>query len=136
MAIWRFTETDSRVKPRKSVQAVQVASEGEPAITDGLNLQGVAGFNLFAVCDVGEAFTSDTTTFKAYRFDATAGVMTRASEHDVSVGVGGVGARGICATFTVASPRGRIIHIWDGTGVTGGNVTVTYTASMLVGDLA
>jgi len=135
MAVWTLFPADLNVIPtRRSIQAEQTNAESDPGVDDGLNLEAVAGFTVYFVCAEGEAFNSATTLFKAFRYDErVGGLPVRSAEHDVTVGADGVGFRGIAAAFSVASPRGRVCHIWDGTGVTGGNVTVTYTASMLVG---
>lgn len=133
MATWALLDTNASHAPRRSIAANETAAEGVPGATDGLSLEGVAGFTLYAACGLGETWNAGTAVLKAWRYDPMVGVMSRAAEHDVTVGTDAVGQRAIAVAFSVASPRGRICHIWDGTGVTGGNVTVSYTASMLVG---
>jgi len=129
VATWARLTTGTR-----DVQATQSVGEPVPSVGDGLDLAGVAGFNLWMVCDAGQSFSSADVVFEAYRYDAASGVWARAPEHDITIGSSAVGERSIAVAFTVASPRGRICHVWDGTGVTGGNVTTTYSTSLLTGE--
>ena len=129
MATWTRLSTGT-----KDVQAVQSVGESVPAAGDGLDLSGVAGFNLWMVCDSGQSFNSADVVFEAYRYDEASSVWARAPEHDITIGSSAVGERSIAVAFTVASPRGRICHVWDGTGVTGGDVTTTYSTSLLTGE--
>lgn len=119
----------------KDVVATQTNSEGAPTSSDGLSLDGVAGFTFWAQCATGQTFNNAASVFAAWRYDPACGDdPVRAPELDVTVGASGVGLAAFASAFTVGSPRGRIVHVWDGTGVTGGDVTTTYTASLLTGE--
>ena len=131
MATWvKYRDTH----PNRSCYAVQTNAEGAPSGTDGMDLGGIAGFTLYASCEEGQTFNDAAAVFEAWRYDATVGVWSRAAELDVTVGASQTGVRSLAVAFSVASPRGYIAHIWDGSGVTGGNVTVAYAASRLIGE--
>lgn len=138
MAAWVLYDTDASHAPRRSISGIETAAEAgsTPATTAGLNLEGVAGFTMYAFADGGQTWNSATAVLKAWRIDPLINVYFRAPELDVTVGAEAVGQRGIAVAYSVSSPRGRIVHVWDGTGVTSGNVTVAYLASMLVGGKA
>ena len=119
----------------KSVYQIQSPGASAPTDpTDGLNLESIAGFTLYATCDSGQSFNSAATMLKAYRYDPYVGIWARAAELDITIGSEPLTLRSIATAFSVSSPRGSIAHIWDGTGVSGGNLTISYTVSMLTGD--
>lgn len=116
-------------------QAVQTNAESDPATSsEGLSVRGVAGYTFTAECAEGQTFNNAATVFAAWTWDDAIGAWARVPEADITVGAEALGSRRFAVTFTVSSPRGRRIHVWDGTGVTGGNVTTTYTASLLTGE--
>ena len=116
-------------------QAVQTNAESDPGtVAEGVSARGVAGYTFTAECENGQSFNNAATVFKAWTWDDTVGFWSRVPEADITVGADVLGSRRFAVSFTVASPRGRRIHVWDGTGVTGGNVTTTYTVSLLSGE--
>lgn len=113
-------------------QAAQSNAETDPTGSDGMNARGTAGYTFWAEAAVGQTFTAGVV-FEAWIYDAATGQWARASEADITVGAAEDGLRRFAVSFTVASPRGRRCHVWDGTGPAG-PVTTTYTASLLTGE--
>lgn len=115
----------------RDAQAVQTVSEAPTSNTEGLWVGGVAGYTFWASLPEAQAFVSGTV-FAAWAYDEATAVWVRVPEADITCGAAENGLRRFAVTFTVASPRGRRIHVWDGTGP--GPVTTTYTASLLSGE--
>jgi hypothetical protein len=98
-----------------------------------LNLDEVAGFVLHCYADVGQTINAAGGVFQAYRYDEVAAVWMRAAELDVTITADDIGGRGFSTAFQVASPRGRVAHIANLVGVSGGGVTLDYLVSYLSG---
>lgn len=131
MATWTLAGAFTR-----SVISKQSTTDSAPTLaTDGMNMDSVAGFNLYVACDTGQTFTG-TGTFPAYVYDSTAGGWAKSDTSlDLAVFPLAIGKSLIVYTgFTVASPRGQIAHIATGVGVTGGGLTLTYTCNSLHGE--
>lgn len=119
----------------RSVVSTQTTSESAPSDAgDGMLLEDVAGFRVCFSCDAGKTFNDAASVFEAYVYSPSAGRWARSAEHDVTVGALNIGNRDFSVTFSVASPRGRIAHIANAIGVTGGALTLTYESSALSGN--
>lgn len=130
-AIW------SKVRPGgRSVRSLQAATEAAPVSpSDGLLLEGVAGFHVFASCEAGQSFTGTLGRFLAYLYDADAGGWGKAEDDlDLIVKPTQVGERIIAFPgFVVHSPASRIAHVASGIQVSGGQITLLYRATTPAG---
>ena len=118
----------------RSVVSTQTTTESAPTLsTEGLLLEDVAGFRVCFSCDSAQTFNAAGSVFQAYVYSGSTTRWARSAEHDVTVGTSHTGFRDFSVTFSVSSPRGRVAHIANAIGVTGGNLTLTYEASFLSG---
>lgn len=125
----------------RSVTSAQVASGETAPTTDdrvGLNLDNVGGFDLTVEADSGQTITASGGKLFAFRFFARIGRWFRASDFDVTIPVEAIGLRSYAIPgWTVANPHGRIAHLTTSTApisISGGGLTVAYTATSLHGD--
>jgi hypothetical protein len=117
-----------------SAKSVQATTETAPiAATDGADLTPCAGFNLYAEADSGQTFTG-TGDFVAFMYDPICG-WSRASELDASAVAADADNRRIfLGSFPISAPRGRVAHVCNAVGVSGGGVTLYYAMSSLLGE--
>jgi hypothetical protein len=121
----------------RSARAVfTTASESAPTLaTEGVNLNDVSGFIIYAEADSGQTFTATTGSFLAYLWDDFIQAWARAPGFDFSIATGSVGTRRHAeGGWTVSSPRPRLAHVPSSVAVSSGGVTLTYACSSLWGE--
>jgi hypothetical protein len=121
MATW--TSSGSR-----SVTSVQSTTEATaPTANEGVNLDAVSGFNIYVEADEGQTLTGSGDLL-GYLKSGIRGRWARGdAQLDLAIPAEANGHRTyVFSGFTVPSPRGRLAHLCDGVGVSGGGVTITY----------
>jgi hypothetical protein len=118
----------------RSVQSVQSPTDAKPSSSsDGLNLYGVAAFLLTFSCDVGQSFSSTVGEFDRYQYDENTSMWTPVFGREEVVPLAALGQRAFSILERVQLPRGGLAHIANGIGITGGQLTLTYTPVLAVG---
>jgi hypothetical protein len=124
----------------RSATSTQAASgESAPTLaTEGMNLDSVGGFDLTVEADAGQTITASGGKLLAYRYFPRFAAWYRAPEFDVTIPVEDVGLRRVAFPgWTVANPHGRVAHLVSASApitVSGGGLTVAYSATSLHGD--
>jgi hypothetical protein len=134
MATWSM---QSAARGRSVTCAQAATGESAPTLaTEGMNLDSVGGFDLTVACDEGETFSAPAAgTLQAYRYFSTPAAWFRAPEFDVTIPAAVEGLRyAAFPGWTVANPHGRIAHIADSVSVSGGGLTIAYTATSIQGE--
>jgi hypothetical protein len=117
-----------------SSKAVQATTEDAPTLgTEGVDIRPCAGINLYAEADEGQTF-SGTGSVVGFMYDPLCG-WSRAAELDASfVAADADNRRVFLGAFPISAPRGRVAHVCNGVGVSGGGVTLYYAMSGLYGE--
>lgn len=116
-----------------STKSVQATTESAPTLdTEGVDLSPCGGFNLYAEADSGQTFTG-TGSVVGLMYDPICG-WARAAELDASFTAADSGNRRVfLGSFPISAPRGRLAHVCNSVGVTGGGVTLYWAMCDLNG---